>query len=82
MDEARRRVADAKRTLGVAAAAGFLAAVLLAYVSHPGAAGTRNSGGSGSSGETTPGGSLFDFGSGGSIAPSQGSPPTAQTHVS
>lgn len=82
MDEARRRVADAKRTLGVTAAAGFLTAVLLAYVSHPGAAATRSGGTSGSNGGTVSGGSVFDFGSGGSIAPSQGSPPTAQTHVS
>jgi hypothetical protein len=82
MDEARRRVADAKRTLGVVAAAAFVTAILLAYVSHPGAPATRTTGSSRSSGGTVTGGSVFDFGSGGSIAPSQGSPPTAQTHVS
>lgn len=90
--EARRRASDAKQKLGIAAAAGFVAVLGLAYASHPG---ESTSSTAPATGTTVDQGRLtqsddfeqdddFDFGSGssGSIAPSTGAAPQAQTHVS
>lgn len=80
--DGRRRSADAKRRLGVAAGASFVAAIALAYVSHPGATGATTSGDAGvGDGESTRPAASFDFGSG-SIAPSGGSVAGAGTHAS
>ena len=88
IEQARRRAADAKKTLAAAAAAGFVVALGLAYASHPGIAapGAAEQGSDlgrleGDDSE------LDDFGfAPGSIAPSTGgdfdSAPQAQTHVS
>jgi hypothetical protein len=67
----------------VAAAAGFLALVLLARETHP--ATSKSNGGSGgvaaSDSSTASSDDGFDFGSG-SVAPSNGTQPQVQTHVS
>jgi hypothetical protein len=67
----------------VTAVAAFLALVLLAQETHP--ATSKSNGGSGgvaTSDSSTPSGDDgFDFGSG-SVAPSSGSQPQVQTHVS
>lgn len=81
--EARRRAAGAKQTAVALAAAGFLAIALLAREAHP--ATSKAGGTSGGSANTDSGTSSsdddFDFGSG-SVAPSTGSQPQVQTHVS
>jgi len=90
--EAKLRALAAKRKLGIGAAAAFVAIFGLAWVSHPGSKSqvstTGASASDGSSFEQDD--SYFeqdddDFGgfdSFGSIAPSGGSAPQAQTHVS
>ncbi len=86
IEEARARAAGAKRSLGAAAAVGFVTALFLAYVSHPGATPTTVSG---ENSDDTSGviedddltTSGFAFGQG-TIAPSSGSVPQVQTHVS
>jgi hypothetical protein len=83
--EARARAGTAKRALAATAAAGFLAAFVMARVAHPGqsgvsrshASGATTTSGSSSSASTS---SSFGFG-GGSIAPST-SAPQVQTNVS
>jgi hypothetical protein len=84
IEDARARAAGAKRSLGAAAAIGFVSALVLAYVSHSGAT-QATSGGSSGDGTSledddwTFGG--FEFGSG-SIAPSTRSAPQARTNAS
>jgi hypothetical protein len=76
------RAAGAKRAFAAASIAGFLAVFVLARVSHPGhAAQPAASTAGASSAESDDGTSSFDFGSG-SIAPSAGSAPSAQTQTS
>jgi hypothetical protein len=80
--EGRRRSAGAKRRLGAAAGASFVAALALAYVSHPGQTGATTSGDAGTGeGESVRPAANFDFGNG-LIAPQGGSAPGAGTHVS
>jgi len=87
--EAKRRALAAKQKLGVAAAAAFVAVAGLAWASHPGSTASASSGGSTSADQSSTDDSTFeqndDFGgfdSFGSIAPSGGATPQAQTHVS
>jgi hypothetical protein len=83
--EARRRAAGAKRRLGIAAAATFVAVLGLAWVSHPGASSSAAS-----VSDTTSDDSFvepddfggFDSSGSGSVAPSGGAAPQVQTHVS
>jgi hypothetical protein len=78
LDSARRRAGTAKRALGGAAAVGFVAAMLLARVSHPGHAAQPSSGsGSGSGSVIAPVQSESDDGSGGFFTS-----PQVSTHVS
>jgi hypothetical protein len=88
--EARRRALDAKQKLCVAAAAAFVAIVGLAWASHPGSSSAAASTSTDQSSVTADDSSSAaeqddDFGvfnSFGSIAPSGGATPQAQTHVS
>jgi hypothetical protein len=80
IEDARRRASRAKRALGVGAAAGFLAVAGLAYASHPGASATSATSTDDSTVQVQDD-STFDFGSG-SLAPSSGVQPQAQTSVS
>ena len=82
IEEARRRTASAKKSIGAAAAAGFLAAVGLAWASHPGAASSSGTSVGVESDDAAPvSDDDFDFGSG-SIAPSGNAVPQAQSSVS
>jgi hypothetical protein len=83
IEEARRRAAVAKKRLGAVAAASFLAAGVLAYLSHPGSAKGSSTGGSGAATSDDAGiaDDQFDF-NGGAIGPSSGFAPQVQTHVS
>jgi hypothetical protein len=78
IDDARRRAARAKRALGTAAAAGFLAVAGVAYAGH---AGTKATGAGTTDSPVYSNDDSFDFGSG-SIAPSGGSQPQVGTSVS
>jgi hypothetical protein len=88
--EAKRRALAAKQKLGVAAAAAFVAIGALAWASHPGASTSASTAGSASVDQSSTDDDTYleeddDFGgfdSFGSIAPSGGSAPQAQTHVS
>ena len=83
IEHARRKSADAKRRLGTAAGASFLAAVLLAWASHAGAqpaSGASSDSSSGDGGEVQPTDD-FDFGSG-LLTPPGSSTPSTGTHVS
>src|SRR6266545_4230654 len=83
IQEARRRAAGAKRAAAALAAAGFLAALLLARASHPGVASSSTGSGSSSRPNVSSSEESDDFGLGsGSISPSSGSTPQAQTNVS
>ncbi len=83
IEEARARAAGAKRSIGAAAAVGFVTALFLAYVSHPGAATTVSARSGDTSGEIEDDDSTFGFVFGqGAIAPSNASVPQAQSHVS
>jgi hypothetical protein len=79
LEPARRRAGRAKRALTGAAAVGFVAALLLARVSHPGHAASGSGSGSGSGSASTsviaPADSSDDEGSGTQL-------PQVQTHVS
>jgi hypothetical protein len=83
IQEARQRAAGAKRALAVVSVAGFLAAFVLARVSHPGHAhlvpSSTGANASQSSGDDTT--ANFGFGSS-SIAPSQGGAPSVQSSTS
>jgi hypothetical protein len=82
IEAGRRRAEAAKRGVAVVAAAGFVAAVLLARVSHPGQAATGSTATTGSSSAdegTEDGGFSFDQGS---FGPSTSAAPQVQTHVS
>jgi hypothetical protein len=83
IERARRRAAGAKRTAVVTAVAAFLALVLRARETHPATSKSNGaSDGVARSESSTPSGDDdFDFGSG-SVAPSSGSQPRVQTHVS
>jgi hypothetical protein len=79
---ARRRASLAKRGAVATAAAAFVAALLLARASHPGQGAPLSPSQDGSQAKgTTQTQDQFDFGSG-SIAPSNGGTPQAQTNVS
>ena len=87
--EAKRRALAAKQRLGVAAAAAFVAVAGLAWASHPGSTSSASPAGSTSADQSSTDESTLeeedDFGgfdSFGSIAPSGGATPQAQTHVS
>jgi hypothetical protein len=81
--DARRRAAGAKKKLTVAAAASFVAATFLAYLSHSGtSAGSASTRSTASSGQGDLATESDEFGfAPGSIAPSSGTP-QVQTHVS
>jgi hypothetical protein len=83
IEEARRRAAVAKKRLGAVAAASFLVAGVLAYVSHPGTARGSSDGASeaATSDEAGIAGDDFEFNSG-AIGPSSGLAPQVQTNVS
>jgi len=87
--EAKRRALAAKQKLAVGAAAAFVALAGLAWASHPGSSSSASSASAGQSSSNDD--SIFeeddDFGGlgsfdSGSIAPSGGATPQAQTHVS
>jgi hypothetical protein len=78
IEDARRRAARAKRALGTAAAAGFLAVGGVAYAGH---AGTKATGVGTTDSPVYANDDNFDFGSG-SIAPSGGAQPQVGTGVS
>jgi hypothetical protein len=87
--EARRRALEAKQKLGVAAGAAFVAIAGLAWASHPGSSTAAGSTSADQSSVTADGSSSAEqnddfggFNSFGSIAPSGGATPQAQTHVS
>ncbi len=87
--EAKRRALDAKQKLGVAAAAAFVAILGLAWASHPGSSSGSSAGAAADQSSSDQNDSFLaeddDFGgfdSFGSIAPSGGAAPQAQTHVS
>ena len=88
--EAKRRASAAKQKLGIAAAAAFVAVAGLAWGSHPGSTSSASSAGSTSAGQSSIDDDTYfeqddDFGgfdSFGSIAPSGGTAPQVQTHVS
>ena len=83
IEHARRKSADAKRRLAVAAGVSFLAAALLAWVSHAGAqpaSGASSGSSPGAGGEVQPTDD-FDFGAGLLIPPGSSAPSTG-THVS
>ena len=89
--EAKRRALAAKQTLGLAAAAAFVAVAELAWASHPGATSSASSAGSTSADQSSTSTDdstseeSDDFGgfdSFDSIAPSGGAAQQAQTHVS
>ena len=75
LDSARRRAGTAKRILTTVAAAGFVAALLLARASHPGHASQPASSLSDSGGVIAPSGTGDDGGFFGQL-------PQAATHVS
>jgi hypothetical protein len=77
IEDARRRAARAKKALGTAAAASFLAVAGVASGSH---AGAETTGGTTTDSPAYSNDS-FDFGSG-SIAPSDGAEPQVGTSVS
>ena len=82
IEEARRRTLAAKKSIGAAVLAGFLAAVGLAWVSHPGSAPSSGTSVSFASDDAAPVADKdFDFGSG-SIAPSENAVPQVRTSVS
>ena len=82
IEEARRRAASAKRSIGAAAVAGFLAAVGLAWVSHPGSTSSSGTSAGFESDDVAPvSDDDLDFGSG-SIAPSGSAVPQVQSSVS
>ena len=87
--EAKNRALAAKQKLGPTAAAAFVAVAGLAWASHPGTTSSASSGSTSVDQTSADDDSTFeqedDFGgfdSFGSIAPSGGSAPQAQTHVS
>jgi len=83
IEEARRRAAVAKKRLGAVAAASFLAAGVLAYISHPGAA-RASSGGALETATSDDAGAAddeFEFNSG-ALGPSTGLAPQVQSHAS
>jgi hypothetical protein len=75
LEPARRRAGRAKRALTGAAAVGFVAALLLARVSHPGHAASGSGSGSASNAVIAPAVSSDDDGSVAQL-------PQVQTHVS
>jgi hypothetical protein len=82
IEAARRRASGAKQIAVAVAAAGFLATLLLARVSHPGQAATSSSSGATSQSRSQSSSSdSFDYGSA-SVAPSSSSSLQAQTSVS
>lgn len=83
IEEARSRVAAAKRRIGVVATAGFMAVVGLAYASHPGTtSSSRVATVSANDDSFVESNNGLDFGYYGSLAPSSGSVPQMQTSVS
>ena len=82
IEAARRRTASAKRSIGAAAAASFLAAIGLAWASHPGGASSSGTSVGFESDDAVPASDDdFDFGSG-SLAPSGNAVPQVQSSVS
>ena len=82
IQEARLRAAGAKRAIAVVSIAGFLAAFVLARVSHPGHAHVTSSS-AGAHASQSSDDDTFNFGFGsGSIAPSQGGAPSVQSSTS
>lgn len=90
IEEAKQRALDAKQKLGVAAAAAFVGIVGLAWASHPGSSSASSAATAAANQNTFDEGGAFSeqdddfegFNSFDSIAPSGGSVPQAQTHVS
>jgi len=91
IEDAKQRALDAKQKIGIAAAAAFVGIFGLAWASHSGSPSASSAGASATNQSTfDEGGSPSaqddnDFGgfnSFGSIAPSGGAAPQAQTHVS
>ena len=83
IEAARRRASGAKQIAVAAAAAGFLATLLLARASHPGQAATSPSSRAGSQSriQSSSSDDTFDYGSA-SVAPSSSSSSQARTGVS
>lgn len=78
---ARQRAANAKRRLGVLAAAGFVATFGLAAASHGGTSSSTDRTAVEQPAATDSETSTFDFGTG-DVAPSDGLSPQLQTHTS
>ena len=81
IEAARQRAANAKRRLGVFAAAGFVATFGLAAVSHGGTSASTDTTAVEQPAATDTDTSTFDFGAA-DVAPSDDVAPQVQTHTS